>query len=448
MISKITYLFPKSLGFRLISTILVGLFVITGYFIYTTYNIYLEQSEERILDKLHYISKNIALQIDGDIHQKLSNTLTEKTPISEIQSNSDYIKLHNILKKVQSENKIETDIYTLFKGPKLTPTKPHVCFAITSGPTPYYGADYSTHPKELLDQFKTGGKLHPYGDENGTWLSAFYPIKSSKNEVVAVVQVDEKFDTFISNAKTIAIKEIIYSLITFVLISIIIILIMRSIIRIELMSKRKLRLAYHEVQKKNKEKKLLLQEIHHRVKNNLQIVSSLLSIHSTKTEDENSSKLFHELQQKISTMSLVHEKLYKSENIATLNLGNYIKELAESIISSNDVAEKIELKIDFEQINVGVKKSTPIGLMLSEILINAIKHAFTGLVKGKITIQLSSNENNIVLTIGDNGVGINKPPRNGSLGLELIDSFITQLNGAIEKLEGQGTTYQITLPKE
>lgn len=440
---------PTSIGFRLISTILIGLGVITGYFVYTTYHSFINHSEERILDKLNYVSESIAEKIDGDEHKKLTTQAFSKDTCIKLKEYEPYTSMHNILRSSQEKNHIQTDIYTLFYDSLDSKTKnQEILFGVTSGITPYFRDEYTSHPSELINKFNSGGKLRPYKDENGTWLSAFSPIKDSEGNVVGVVQVDEQFDKFIAEANAIAYREVTYSIIIFAILSAVIILLSKRIIYLENLSKKKLSLAYESLDQKNEEKKLLLQEIHHRVKNNFQIVSSLFEMHARKINDQRISDLFLELRNKISTMSMVHEKLYRSDNIATIDLDIYIEELSEAIVNSYQLLKTVSLSLDLENIKIGIKQSIPIGLLISELLINSMKHAFNGKDQGQIIIKLKEEGDNIILSIGDDGVGITNGKNPDSLGLELVESFALQLNASIEQLEVSGTMFQITFPRD
>ena len=202
------------------------------------------------------------------------------------------------------------------------------------------------------------------------------------------------------------------------------------------------------------QKNMLLKEVHHRVKNNLQTVSSLLSIQSRGVDDENTKKLLKTSQRRVLTMAMIHEMLYKKdEHVEHVPLAPYLQELSESLIASSNAKNTldIDLELDIPDINLKVDTIISLGLIVNEIITNSIKYAFTPEEKAVIYIKLEQNDQySYQLAIGDNGVGFSKEksdkPSN-SMGLKLIDSLARQIKGEIKKsfnLEENGTHYTLT----
>ncbi|MBU7025862.1 MAG: PAS domain-containing protein [Theionarchaea archaeon] len=197
-----------------------------------------------------------------------------------------------------------------------------------------------------------------------------------------------------------------------------------------------------------KEKEILLQEIHHRVKNNLQIVSSLLNLQSQYIKDKKYAEMLRESQNRIKSMALIHERLYQSENLAKINLNEYIKTLVHTLIRSYKVStERIELQIDVEDVSFGIDAAIPCGLIINELVSNSLKHAFPDR-KGKIAVILHSVDGIIELTVSDNGVGIPEDidfKNTETLGLRLVTILAEdQLNGKVNLIKSKGTTFHIT----
>jgi len=189
------------------------------------------------------------------------------------------------------------------------------------------------------------------------------------------------------------------------------------------------------------EKEVLLKEVHHRVKNNFQIISSLLNLQGNYIQNEQCLELFIPSLTRINSMALVHEKLYQSENLAQVDLAEYVRDLVGNLLSANAVnPEAIALKINIGKIYLGMDVAIPCGLIINELVLNSFKHAFPGVKSGEIRIDgCSESEHKIILTISDNGIGL--PPdldfRNTkSLGLQLIGALIDQLGGTIELNRG------------
>jgi len=197
---------------------------------------------------------------------------------------------------------------------------------------------------------------------------------------------------------------------------------------------------------KDDENKAMLKEIHHRVKNNLQVINSLLRMQSRFIEDKSVVAMFKESQKRIMTIAAIHEKLYNAENLKELNASTHITTLVHELIESYSVSQEINLKIDIEPIYLGLESLVPIGLIINEIVTNSLKYAFSGIGNDTITLSLVKNKDaSFEMIISDNGIGFNEvdTPKKG-LGQKLILIFVKQLNGTIELLNQEGTAYKIT----
>lgn len=210
--------------------------------------------------------------------------------------------------------------------------------------------------------------------------------------------------------------------------------------------------AEEQIKASLKEKEVLLQEIHHRVKNNLQVISSLLSLQSTYTKDDKYTEMFKESQNRIKTMALIHEKLYQSENLASIDFTEYIRALAHSLFLSYEAStDRVALKTEVDTISLGIDTAIPCGLIINELVSNSLKHAFPDR-KGEIIIKLRSIDGTIQLTVADNGVGIPDTVdfRNTeSLGLRLVTLLAEgQLHGEVKLSRNGGTEFCITFQAE
>lgn len=190
------------------------------------------------------------------------------------------------------------------------------------------------------------------------------------------------------------------------------------------------------------EKEWLLKEIHHRVKNNLQVVMSLLNTQSHYLTDESAKKAIKNSQNRIHSMSLIHKKLYQSNNIVSVNMDLYIRELVEYLKESLDTGQRICFEIDAEPIELNSSQSVPLSLILNETIMNSIKHAFPDGREGTISISLKSEpENRIKLIIKDDGIGykgnFEDLKNSSSLGIKLILGFGGELNADIKFLNNE-----------
>jgi PAS domain S-box-containing protein len=202
------------------------------------------------------------------------------------------------------------------------------------------------------------------------------------------------------------------------------------------------------IKKSLEEKEVLLREIHHRVKNNMQIISSLLGLTSGTIKEKKYIEMFRESQNRINSMSLIHEKLYSSNDFAKIDFNEYIRELANSLFKSRGITGIIELKIDIENVSIGIDHAIPCGLIINELITNSIKYAFPGDRKGEIKVSLHLNDENMnELVVSDNGVGIPEYidfRKTESLGLRLVTILVeNQLNGTIDMDRNNGTEFKI-----
>ena len=198
-----------------------------------------------------------------------------------------------------------------------------------------------------------------------------------------------------------------------------------------------------EISRQNEAKKTMLQEIHHRVKNNLQVVNSLLRMQSSKMKDKNIVGMFKETQSRIRSMAKLHEKMYQSGDLDKFNAKEHITLLVEEIVTNYSVGKTIELNLDIDAIFVDSKTMMPLSLIINEMISNSLKYAFEGMNEGVITVKFNKIEDKTRLVVSDNGIGYTPNPKSKGLGLRLISSFNRQLNGTMEKITNNGTEFKL-----
>ena len=198
-----------------------------------------------------------------------------------------------------------------------------------------------------------------------------------------------------------------------------------------------------------RKKDMIIKEIHHRMKNNLQIISSLLSLQGDYVDDEKVLDILKESQTRVRSMAILHEKLYQSQEYY-INTSDYIQSLVHDLFKTHTIEEgKIKPIIKVDDAKLNIKTAAPCGLIINEILSNCLKHAFPRGRKGEIYISLKANNGVFKLTISDSGIGFpeNLDFRNTeSLGLKLVNSLTHQIDGDIELDRSQGTKFKITFP--
>ena len=210
--------------------------------------------------------------------------------------------------------------------------------------------------------------------------------------------------------------------------------------------------AEEKVQASLKEKEVLLKEIHHRVKNNLQVISSLLYLNSKKIKDKDALGMFKESQNRVKSIALVHERLYQSKDLGKIDFIDYVQKLTSDLFRSYAVnPEVIKLENNIENIPISIDTAVPCGLIINELISNALKYAFPAYEeqnkKGLINVCLHRNGNDeLILTVNDNGIGLPREfndKKKLSLGLQLVDTLIAQLEGSLELDLSSGTAYKI-----
>lgn len=201
------------------------------------------------------------------------------------------------------------------------------------------------------------------------------------------------------------------------------------------------------LKKSLKEKDVLLREIHHRVKNNMQIMSSLLRLQEAGAKDEKAKRILQESRARIYTMALVHEKLYQSKDLSSIDMGHYIQVFAPHLFHTfNASAQKITLHMQCESVELDITRAIPCGLIINELISNSIKHAFPGDRKGEMSIGLRKEKGKIIFSVKDNGVGLpeNVDVRQSeTMGFQIISDLVKQLRADMKIISENGIKFEI-----
>lgn len=203
------------------------------------------------------------------------------------------------------------------------------------------------------------------------------------------------------------------------------------------------------VEKRDQEKEVLLREVHHRVKNNLQLTSSLLNLQAREVKDADSAQVLKEARDRIKAISLVHEELFSGSELSSINLAQYIPDLCNAVLGSNNTADKIDITYHLADIVVGIETTVSLGLMLNEILINSIKHAFAQNNSNCITVSLEKSRAGFYLVVRDNGRGIPREVTDGrktGFGMKLLQSLAVKLHAQLGIRSDNGTIITIFVP--
>ena len=199
------------------------------------------------------------------------------------------------------------------------------------------------------------------------------------------------------------------------------------------------------------EKDVLIQEVHHRVKNNMSIIISMMSLKSGMLKNSEAKRILIDCENRIRAMALVHEKLYRNNNIRLIRADEYIYDLTAEVLSNNsDIISNVRLETDVDDSCLNISILLYLGLIINEIITNSIKYAFDGINEPLIRISLKTAGNHSILQFSDNGTGIHeneKALRDNPVGIQLIELLTAQIEGEFEIRSGNGTEYIIRIPR-
>jgi two-component sensor histidine kinase len=221
------------------------------------------------------------------------------------------------------------------------------------------------------------------------------------------------------------------------------------ILRLRDKNNKKLEAQFKQINQQNEEKDIMLKEIHHRVKNNLQVITSLLSLQAYSIDDQKTKELFSYSQYRINSMAMIHEMLYQSDSLTKINYKDYLEQLIESLVTSmKGIKNKIQVVIDTPHVYLNIDTAIPLGLLINEIITNSLKYGMPEHSSGILSIKIKELEYpEFCLEIGDDGKGFSNQTNDrtsNSLGLSLIRKLTVQLNGNIEKVKDKkGTNYRL-----
>lgn len=390
---------------RLLWIVLFFVLLIAGYLIYDNYNTQIKLIQERELARLEGISGSLALLIDGDAHRKLMMRHEGMDAITSNEDDSVYNAIHNLLKQARDVHSIESSIYTMV----YEPTIDKFCFLVTSSDDPTWKHAYRDYPPEMLKNYEQGGSLDMYTDSKGTWLSAFYPIRTSKGETAGILQVDERFDDFLKEAQLTAFRNISISGLVALVILVILIIVLRRI----LAEMDRLRREKEELDTLRKE---LLANVSHDLRTPLASILGYLETVSMMPDlplDKRQNYLETALQSTEKLKRLIDE-LFDLSKLESRDRKPLLEPFSISELAS-DIASGLRITADKNGISLieEVPRNLPavqadialIDRVLQNLVSNAIKFTPKG---GQVTLKLVEMPNHICVDVIDTGVGIAK----------------------------------------
>jgi PAS domain S-box-containing protein len=212
------------------------------------------------------------------------------------------------------------------------------------------------------------------------------------------------------------------------------------------------RASAEQIEASLREKEVLLEEIHHRVKNNLQVISSLLRLQSAHVRDPETLEMFKESGNRIRSMALVHEKLYQSADLSRLDFTDYVRSLADLLVRSYQAERsRVALRTTVENVHLGIDVAVPLGLIINELVSNSLKYGYPSGLRGEVRVELRPEDGpRYVLSVADDGIGVPAgfdPRTTETLGMQLVCALTDQLGGVIELVRAPGTEFRIRFPR-
>ncbi len=200
------------------------------------------------------------------------------------------------------------------------------------------------------------------------------------------------------------------------------------------------------ISKNLEEKEYLVKEIHHRVKNNLQVISSLLSLQSRTVDDQSATDALNESQSRVLSMSLIHQNLYKENNNSQIDVKSYLTNLCQHLFTTYNInQDRIKLELQIEEMDIDVGSMVPLGLIINELITNSLKYAFEEKKNGTIGVSCKQDENRLVLKVWDDGIGQTPIGNSEGFGYRLIKIFAERLNAKISKTTDNGTSIELVI---
>lgn len=264
-------------------------------------------------------------------------------------------------------------------------------------------------------------------------LEAQYQLSEKDQELEVLESKNTLNEVQISKANIVRNYSIFLALL---LIAVIVVIYRNNQIRVQLNKK---------LQKNLDEKEILMKEIHHRVKNNLQIVSSLLNIQSRASTDESASSALKESKNRVQSMALIHQRLYQKDNITSVKVEEYIGQLLETLVNSFGLEDRVKLIIDIEDLELDVDTTIPLGLIINELVTNAVKYAFNYDEQGELSVILKEIDNTLRLQIKDNGKGFSLDKQTASFGMNLVEMLSKKLEAELTVSNDNGTSVQLDI---
>jgi signal transduction histidine kinase len=485
---------------RLMLVVFIGMFVLLVYFIASSHYLMITKSRANVLQKLRAISSITSLQIDGDLHELVSEKYQHKNDLMSSTQDSVYMKLHNVLNKIKEMAGLESPIYTMVYNQASDEYE----FIITSSEVPYYRHMFVNYPEELRINYDFGGVIDVYESENGTWLSAFAPIINSNNEVVAIVQVDENFDSFIADATNDLIKNILVACLFFVPFSLFLYSYIKNTLQKEEQNLHMLEESNEEIQLQNElikesnikleEAKLIIEQRNenldmqvkarttelltanedletflyrssHDIQGPIATLKGICNIAKNDGDEHGYLGMINQnimqLDSRVKSINAVFEVKQKQIESESFELNHYLREIVNEQAKSMNFFD-LQAQVDIDESLVLKSDRGLFKIIIGELTKNSINFRNGNRVQINVKAFLMGFEH-IKLVFEDNGQGIseevrdtifemfkrgNEKSQGSGLGLYAVRLAVSKLHGKVNFVGNvnSGTAFQIILP--
>lgn len=435
---------------RIFWLVFIGYLLVTAYFVGWTYFRFCEQAEQSSLFRLEGIANAVALQIDGDVHQKVAARYAAKDAILFNTQDTDYYNIHYVLARNAEANMVKTPVYTMV----LDSAKQHFQFIGTSADTPYFRHEYRSFQPILKEKYTEGAVVPMYKDEFGMWLSAFTPIRDKRGQAVGIVMVDEQFDRFIMKARQVALQNLLISL--FIILPFILLLVywLRRLLYRQQRMKRdlekafqtnlriseELELSYEKLRSIDALRKEMIANISHDLRTPLTNLSGYIETLFIRRHDitmPERERFLTIAQQESQRLKKLIEDLFELSKLESnqneLHTEPFpIAELLQDIVAKYEVVctqNKIQMTTNLsENLPWVVADIKLIDRVLQNLFDNAIRH---NIPNGRIDLNLQKQDNQLVIRLSNTSETI--PP---SVLDHIFDRYFK--NSAIEGSTGLG----------
>jgi signal transduction histidine kinase len=396
---------------KIMLTVMVGFISLILYFTIWSYRHAINQAETASLMRLAGIANSLALQIDGDAHQKLMQLYPVKNAINTREQDSSYLSIHQLLARNYQANMLKTPVYTIIYDSLAK----NYAFGVTSSEQPYFRHTYNSAPKLLMEKQSEGAMIPMYDDEFGMWLSAFAAIKNKEGKVVAMVQADEKFDLFLARERSGIVKNLLFSLLISTLVFLVLIKILQTILAKEQKDKQALTAANAQIKQLDDFRKEMIANVSHDLRTPVASIlgfAEILQQKQTQLSETEKNKYLNIILSESARLTNLLRGLFDLSNLESGQI-TLEKEPLNMSELAQDILQKYTLQAEKKNVRLFTEFKEPIALIdadvrwidrvIQNLLDNALKYVNEG---GFIQFTVFMEDNHVNFKVCNSGTPI------------------------------------------